>query len=267
MIHSLNVNMWFGIVIELAVLTTLMGSLTLYQRWQPLSPEASRKLFHIGGGLTALTFLWVFNSVWPVILLALITTPSLLALKYVRIFKGNLGLVLYRVNRTSFGEIYFPLSVCLLFVFARGDALLFLVPILVLTLADPAAAIIGCRYGRTRYMTIRGWKSVEGSATFFLVAFPCVLFPLLLFTTMSLMTALLIALLVGLLAMLTEAVAWEGLDNFFIPVFSCLLLTGLLRLNILFLFLDLVMVLCLLAMTFWLAQQNFSKAAIKEKRL
>jgi hypothetical protein len=110
MIHQLSVNMWFGIAIELAVLTTLMGGLTLYQRWQPLSPEASRKLFHIGGGLTALAFPWIFNSAWSVILLALITTPSLLALKYVRTFKGNLGSVLYRVNRTSFGEIYFPLS-------------------------------------------------------------------------------------------------------------------------------------------------------------
>jgi phytol kinase len=255
MIHQLTINMWLGIVSELAVLTILMGGLTFYQRWRPLSPEASRKLFHIGGGLTALTFPWVFHSAWPVVLLALITTPSLLVLKYARLFKGNLGSVLYRVDRTSFGEIYFPLSVCLLFVFARGNVLLFLIPILVLTLADPAAALIGRRYGRTPYTTIKGKKSVEGSATFFLVAFPCALLPLLLFATTGLITALLIAVLVGLLAMLVEAVAWEGLDNLFIPVLSCLFLAGLLRLGLPFLFLGLALVLCLLGMIFWLTQQ------------
>lgn len=254
MIHQLTINMWLGIAGELAVLTILMGSLTLYQRWQPLSPEASRKLFHIGGGLTALTFPWIFHSAWPVVLLALVTTPALLALKYARLFKGNLGSVLYRVDRTSFGEIYFPLSVCLLFVFARGNVLLFLIPILVLTLADPAAALIGRRYGRTHYTTIRGRKSVEGSAMFFLVAFLCALLPLLFFTTTGLITALLIAVLVGLLAMLAEAIAWEGLDNLFIPVLSCLLLAGLLPLGIPFLFLILALALCLLGTTFWLAR-------------
>src|SRR5690349_10077123 len=105
MIHPLNINMWLGIAIELAVLTVLMGGLTLYQRWWPLSPEASRKLFHISSGLTTLTFPWIFTSVWSVVLLALITIPSLLALKYIRTFKGNLGSVLYRVDRCSFGEV------------------------------------------------------------------------------------------------------------------------------------------------------------------
>ncbi len=183
MIYPLNINMWLGIAVELTVLTILMAGLALYQKWQPLSPEASRKLFHIGGGLTTLTFPLVFASPWPVVLLALITIPSLLAVKYIRALKGNLGSVLYRVDRASFGEIYFPLSVCLLFVFARGNAILFLIPVLILTLADPAAAVIGCRYGRLRYTLIKGHKSVEGSAAFFLVAFPCVLFPLLFTTT------------------------------------------------------------------------------------
>src|SRR5258707_1658049 len=220
MIHPFTLTLWLGIAIELAALSILMGGLTLYQQWQPLSPEASRKLFHIGGGLTTLTFPWVFSSAWPVILLALITIPSLLALKSIRAFKGNLGSVLYRVDRSSFGELYFPLSVCLLFAFAGKQNLLFLIPILILTLADPAAAVIGCRYGRLHYKIVKGQKSVEGSAAFFLVAFACVFIPLLLLTATNAGSAALIALLVGLLVMLAEAVSWEGLDNLLIPVFS-----------------------------------------------
>jgi phytol kinase len=266
MIHSLPINMWLSIGIELAVLVGLMGGLALYQRWQPLSPEASRKLFHIGGGLTTLTFPWAFASAWPVVLLALITVPSLLAVKYIRVFKGNLGSVLYRVDRTSFGEVYFPLSVCLLFVFARGNAALFLIPILILTLADPAAAVIGCRYGQLRYILIKGHKSVEGSAAFFLVAFPCTLLPLLLLTATSLLAAVLIAILVGLLVMLAEAVSWEGLDNLFIPICSFLLLSGLLHLNTLLLLLNLVIVTCLLPGVFRLACHRGMRAAAKEEQ-
>ena len=266
MIQPFNLNVWAGIAIELFALAALMGGLALYQRWRPLPAELSRKLFHIGGGLTTLTFPWLFASAWPVILLALITTPALLALKYMRAFKGNLGAVLYRVDRTSLGELYFPLSVCLLFVFTRAHALLFLIPVLILTLADPAAAAIGCRYGRLRYSLVKGRKSVEGSAAFFLVAFACVLYPLLILAHMGLGEAALVAALVGLLATLAEAVAWEGLDNLFIPIFTGLLLAGLLQLNLPFLLLDLGLTLGLLCAILWPAGQHGLRTLRKEEQ-
>src|SRR5260370_39852938 len=173
--QPLSLNPWVAMALELALLLGLMVGLRLFQLVRPLAPETSRKLFHITGGLTTLTFPWLFASAWPVVLLALVTIPSLFALKYIRTFKGNLGSVLYRVDRKSFGEMYFPLSVCLLFVFAHGNALLFIIPILILTLADPVAAVIGSRYGRLRYMVTKGQKSVEGSAAFFLVDLTSVL--------------------------------------------------------------------------------------------
>lgn len=256
MTYPLNINMWLGIAAELAALALLMGGLTIYQKWQLLAPETSRKLFHIGGGLTTLSFPWLFAGPWPVVLLALVTLPALLALKYMRAFKGNLNSVLYRVERSSFGELYFPLSVCLLFVFARGNALLFLIPVLILTLADPAAAFIGGHYGRLRYAVVRGRKSIEGSLAFFLVAFACVLVPLLLSNAAESGKDALIALLVGALATLAEAVAWEGLDNLFIPVFSGLLLAGLLQLNLPFLLLDLALALVLLSAILWFSRQH-----------
>lgn len=264
-IHPLNIDIWLGMAIELALLSSWMGALTLYQRWRPLAPETSRKLFHIGGGLTTLTFPWVFASVWPLILLALVTVPSLLALKYIRAFKGNLGTVLYRVKRKSFGEIYFPLSICLLFIFARSNTLLFFIPVSILTLADPMAAVIGGRYGRLRYQITQGQKSVEGSAAFFLVAFSCTLLPLLLFSAMGRVESVLIAALVGLLVMLAEAVAWEGLDNLFIPLFSCFLLAGLLTMLIQLLLVELLIVLGLLMAMYWLVHPGAVGTAQKEE--
>lgn len=247
MIYPWHINVWLGIALELALLASLMAGLTLYQRWYPLSPETSRKLFHIGGGLTTLTFPWVFTSSWPIILLALITISSLLALKYIRIFKGNLGTILYRIDRKSFGEIYFPLSVCLLFVIVGTHPLLFIIPVLILTLADPMAAIIGGHYGRLRYLTIKGQKSIEGSAAFFLVAFCCIYVPLLLFTNADRIEDMLVAILVALLVTLVEAISWNGLDNLLIPLSSYFLLMLVFQLPIQILLLGLAVVLSLLA--------------------
>jgi phytol kinase len=256
MIHPLNLNAWLGIAVELLLLTILLSGLALYQRLSTLSPELSRKFFHIGGGLSTLTFPWVFASIWPVVLLALLTIAALLALKYIRLFQGNLGAVLYRVERTSLGELYFPLSVCLLFVFTFTHPLLFLIPVLILTLADPAAAVIGCRYGSLRYTLVKGHKSVQGSAAFFLVAFACVLFPLLTLAPAEPGQAVPVAVLVGLLATLAEAVAWEGLDNLFIPLCTGLLLAGLLHLNLPVLLLDLGLTVSLLVTVCWFSLQH-----------
>jgi phytol kinase len=268
MIHPLNLNAWLGIAVELLLLTILLGGLALYQRQRTLSPELSRKLFHIGGGLSTLTFPWIFASTWPIVLLTLVTIPALLTLKYIRMFQGNLGAVLYRVDRVSLGELYFPLSVCLLFVLTSTHPLLFLIPVLVLTLADPAAAVIGSRYGHLRYTLVKGSKSVEGSAAFFLVAFACVLFPLLALTHSDPGQVASVAALVGLLATLAEAVAWEGLDNLFIPLFTGLLLARLWQLNPPFLLLDLGLTLSLLAIVCWFGLQHTACILGKgEKRL
>jgi phytol kinase len=229
--QPLSLNPWVALALELALLVGLMVGLRLFQLVRPLAPETSRKLYHISGGLTTLTFPWVFSSVWPVVLLAAITIPSLLAVKYIRALRGSVGAVLYRVERPSFGEVYFPLSVCLLFVLSKGDPLLFSIPILILALADTVAATIGVRYGQVKYKAMDGYKSAEGSAAFFIVAFLSVLVPLLVFTSTGGTQALVVAVILGLLVMMSEAIAWRGLDNLFIPLTSFFLLRTLLRLD------------------------------------
>jgi phytol kinase len=221
-------NPWLGMGIEVLLLSALMGTLRACQRRFALSPEASRKLFHVGGGLTTLGFPWLFHSVWPVLALAPLTIGMLLALKYVRRLRGGLGNVLYGIHRHSLGEVYMPLSITLVWVLSGGNALLYSIPVLILTLADPTAALIGMRYGRVRYTAVDGEKSVEGSLAFFVVALLSVQAPLLLFSDVARPATLLIALNVALLAMMAESVAWRGLDNFFIPLVSFSLLKTLL---------------------------------------
>jgi phytol kinase len=182
-------------------------------------------------GLVTLSLPWLFADSWPVWTLAALSIVLLGSLRVIRSLQCGLGSVIGGVGRASLGELYFPLGVAILFhLYRHADApdsqrlLLYIIPLLLLTLADPAAALIGIGYGRTHYLTSDGRKTAEGSLAFFMCSFFCVHIPLLLYTDLGRTETLLIALLMAFLAMMFEAVAWNGLDNLLLPVVSCLLL-------------------------------------------
>jgi phytol kinase len=129
-----------------------------------------------------------------------------------------------RAGEIYVGPVYFPLAVLVLFGLARSNVLLYLVPLLVLTFADAAGALVGVRYGTLKYEATGGRKSVEGSTAFFLAAFFSAHVPLLLASDLGRAETLLIGLTFGLLLTMVEAVAWAGLDNLFLPLVGYLLL-------------------------------------------
>jgi phytol kinase len=217
-------NPWLTMGLVLAFLGGLMVGLRLLQHYYSPHPEVVRKLLHVPMGLLTIAFPWLFANPLPVVLLAIIAVGALLSLRLYQPLKKRLGSVLGGVGRRSLGEIYFPIAVALLFVLSQGDPVLFCIPMLILTLADAVAAIVGVQYGRLRYKTLEGQKSAEGSVTFFMIAFFSVHVPLLLLTQTGRAETLLIALILGLLVMLLEAIAWSGLDNLFIPLGGFLLL-------------------------------------------
>src|SRR5262249_18012010 len=150
-------------------------------------PEVVRKLLHMGMGLVTLSFPWLFDETWPVIVLAVLSIALLTSARLVAGLKSSLGSVVSGVARASLGEISFPVGVAVLFVLlihggaAPFDlrAVLYCIPVLLLTLADAAAALIGITYGRLQYPTADGVKSAEGSVAFFACAFFCTHVPLL----------------------------------------------------------------------------------------
>jgi phytol kinase len=216
-------NPWLGMGLVMGLLGGLIVGLRVFQqRYQP-HPEIVRKLLHVIMGLSTLTLPWVFHETWPAIVLGVVAFTTLFILKRSKLRK-NLGQVLHSVDRDSNGDLYFPISIAAVFVMSNGSPLLFCLPILVLTLADATAALIGLRYGVSRYQTTEGKKSIEGSAAFFAVTFLSSLLVLLMFTDVGRVDSVLIALLLGSLVMMLEAIAWLGLDNLFIPLGGFLLL-------------------------------------------
>ena len=211
-------NPWVAMLLVLLSFGALVAGLRMVRRrWAP-DPELVRKLLHLGMGTVSLTFPWAFSSPWPVLLLAAVFVLGLSLLRRRRSRQDLLGAVIDGVGRRSLGEVYFPGAVGLLFLVSAGDPLTFGIPLLILTLADSAGALIGVRYGTARYDIGGGAKTLEGSAAFFLTTCLCTSIPLLVVTGRGPGQSLLMGLLLGLLLTFLEAAAGHGLDNLTVPL-------------------------------------------------
>ena len=209
---------WAAILAVLGVLGLSLVALRRAQVRRRLSAEATRKGLHVAMSAVALALPWLFDDAWPVLLLAALAAGAMLAVRYVRPLRDGVGGVLHEVGRQSVGDLCFPVAVGLLYVLAAGSPVLYAVAVLMLGLADPAAALTGARHGLSPYATVEGTKSREGSVAFAFIAFLCVHVPLLLFTPVGRAESLWIAAIVAVLATIVEAVSWGGLDNLFVPL-------------------------------------------------
>lgn len=207
-----------------------------------LDPELSRKLVHISLGLYCLTFPWIFDSAFEVAATCGLACGVFLLARGA--FRARLGAGLHGVQRQSWGEVLFAASVALLFWLkdgtyineAQGEAspgpILYVLPILILTLCDAASALVGSRYGQTRFRIEEGLKSVEGVVAFAITAWLASLIALLLLTDIGRGEVVLLAFIAAVFGSLLEAASWRGLDNLFIPLGLYFLLANLLHLGV-----------------------------------
>lgn len=212
------VSPWLGMGLVLGALGGTAAGLRRFQCRRRPHPETVRKLFHVAGGVVCLGLPWLFDDPRPVAALTGIATLGFLVIRLARPLRRTIGSVVHAVARPSLGDLGFPLGVGLLFVLSDGDPLRFGVPVLVLTFADPAAALVGMRWGHHTYETLDGRKSLEGSSAFFVVALLCAAIPLLVLAHAGCVEALTVAALLALALTAVEAVAWRGLDNLLIPL-------------------------------------------------
>lgn len=214
---------WAGAAIVLGLTGLLLGVVTWWRTAARPAGEHTRKAVHVGMGTIATTLPWLFEGTVPVLSLAGGLAIAFVALKlFAR--RSALGEAMHDVGRDSRGDLYFAVSVAALWVLAGGDRLLFVVPVLVLTLGDATAALVGRHYGRRFFDDRRAGKTFEGSAALVVVTLLAVAAPLTLAGRAAPLAAVLVAGTLAVLVMLLEAMAWHGLDNVFVPIGAFLLL-------------------------------------------
>jgi len=202
------------------VAAVLMAMILIADRSLGLHDEVLRKLVHLVTGTLSVSFPWIFTESWPVLLLAAITLLGMVALRV-------LPRWLHMVRRAGFdrtlrleslGDITFPIAIAGLFLLARHQPVLYIVPLLIATFGDAAAAVVGKKFGRWTYQPpFGGTKTFEGSTAFFLVAFACFAVPLAMAAGGITGRDLAVGLGGAALTTVLEGVAWSGLDNLFLP--------------------------------------------------
>lgn len=218
-------------LLVLAATLAVLGAVRVVQVKLRPRPEIVRKLLHIGSGLVALMLPWLFDRLWPVLVIGAVLAALFAAMRLVPALREGPGQVLHGVERSTIGEFCFLAAVALLFWLSHGNKLLYSVSILLVALADALAALIGTEYGKVRLHMRGERKSIEGAAVFFLTAFLCIHVPVLLWGGTGRLESLLIAVAVGSMVMLAEAAAWWGIDNLIIPLWGYMTLKSLLAMD------------------------------------
>src|SRR5439155_2791963 len=139
-VASAAIHPWIGVAVILGAFVLLFAGVAVYARAGG-PPEITRKLVHAGSGILTLAFPFLFRDAWPVLLLTGASAALIAAIKFMPALRRRFGGAVSGVDRSTLGELYFPVSVALVFWLTRGaHPLLFVIPILVLTLADATCA-------------------------------------------------------------------------------------------------------------------------------
>jgi len=193
------------------LLIRIANALRLNRNWPA---ETTRKLLHVSVGILVASTPFIFASKIPPILLALIFIGvNFLSVKY-HLFKG-----MEETRRETYGTVFFPIAylILVLLCWERYQEIL-VISILVMALADTAAALVGKRYGAHPYHFTRERKSVEGTVAMFIVTVLVVFFSLMVSSKHSIAERLWTALVVGVIAMVVESLSSYGSDNLTIPL-------------------------------------------------
>ncbi len=192
----------------------------LYHKFN-VKVELTRKFVHIGTGLLTLLFPILLGNFWLVLLLcSTYAVILLLSLKF------NFLKSINAIERKSAGSIAYPISVSacyLVFDYFHQQYIYFYLPILILAICDPVAALTGKRWPIGKYKIGRGNKTMMGSGMFFLSAF--ILSFIGYGATLgggSIFVAALCSVIIGASTSAAEAVSGKGLDNITVPAVTIL---------------------------------------------
>lgn len=214
---SVGINLGLAVG-SIALLLGIMAAVRALGRSFEIGSETQRKLIHVATGLFAIALPFVFHERWPLAILLGLSLVVMVLLRSSHRAVVGLGTTLHGVKRDSYGEIYLVLAVGFLAFRVEEDLVLYVLPLLVLTLADAAAALVGVSYGRRKLKVEDGAKSVEGTVAFFTTTWLIAMIVLLLMTDATRLSVVLLSLMIAAFGAIVEVNSWKGLDNLFIPI-------------------------------------------------
>ena len=171
--------------------------------------EYTRKFAHV--------LIGTFVAFWPFYIsyqsIRIISLLFILVTIFSKFF--NLFNSIHSIDRFSLGEISFGIAVGLA-TFLTNNIYIFSMAILIMSISDGLAAIVGVKWGRTnQYHILSSTKSIVGTAIFFISSLIIVT---ILNTLGHLGLSLLAVMLLAFSSLVVENISFYGLDNLLIPL-------------------------------------------------
>ncbi|MGH7142472.1 MAG: hypothetical protein ACREF5_03365 [Candidatus Saccharimonadales bacterium] len=197
-----------SLIISVLVVFLLITISELLWRHRDIDPEYTRKFVHISVG-SFVAFWPLFLSRNEIVLLGCAFVLIVAASSYFNLFKA-----IHSVQRSTWGELFFAMSVGIL-AYVADFHWIYTIALLHMSLADGMAAIIGMKFGKSNRYTVFGYvKSVAGTLTFFVVSMT--ILSVFAIVTPNIFSLWFIA--IAAAATLLENIAIRGFDNILVPL-------------------------------------------------
>lgn len=213
-----------------AILNTIMlaaGFLTLFvsaeilHHFLKVKAEITRKYVHIMTGVITLLFPVLLGSHWLVLLLC---GSFAVILYYSRVY--NFLLSINGIHRESHGSLMYPLVVYINYLVYDyyDNYLFFYLPILILAISDPMAALVGKRWKIFCYKLGKDLKTGVGSCAFCISAMIISVILLFTMTQLTVGPVILLSLVIAIATTFLEGASQKGMDNLTIPIGATVIL-------------------------------------------
>lgn len=216
-------NNLIGLLIAFTYIFAIIGAAEALRRWRGYGSDFTRKVIHVGVGMLSWFLHILFDNPWPFVAACIVfMVLNLLDWRY------GFFASMESKDRANLGTVYFPLAAAVVALIFWTEQPLMVAALMPLTWGDGLAPVVGRTYGRHTYAVFGHTRSLQGSATFFVMGG--------IFTWLALwvlpgppeitpLSALLPALAIVVATTLTEAVSIWGLDNLTVTAVAILILT------------------------------------------
>lgn len=196
----------------------------IYRRLSPTG-EITRKFAHFSSVLATVPFPYIFPSHWYILVLALLFAAVLLITQ-----KGKLLNSIHGIERKSIGSYLLPIAIYVTFLFSDllDNKFIYILPMLILAVSDPMAAILGINIktynGKINLLGRKLNKTWIGTGAFLVSSFVISIIALYFHRGVFDLKTFWLAMTVAATTMFAELISWRGSDNLSIPLSAALVL-------------------------------------------
>ncbi len=200
-------------------------------RYLRLNPARSRNFSHLVAGLASLPYPWLFSSHWWVLIITVQSSVVLYITRHYGFIPSH-----HKTAGKGLGSFLFFASIYICYTASSyaGNISFFVIPILVLSISDVTASIVGQKFGKgpmsmkrpTGIMRRFGAanKTYVGSLAFFISSMAIVFVVFHYYLGENFFHSIMMALVISLATTFSEAISPNGFDNLTVPLITLIII-------------------------------------------